>query len=181
MKKALKYTGIGFLSAIGLLFVSLYTIEMIAQSNTGNPKQSVKENITPSSLYLEVNSIRRDHDLPQLEQSTLLNESARLKCNDMAEHDYYAHENPGTGKQGYSYIFDVGSQHDTRYDRVGENLNIGSFRNARGVTSSWMDSKPHKAAILDPGFNKSGFAVCEKDTVTGNGKTDVFVGHFAKN
>lgn len=125
--------------------------------NAANKPLSVEqEQITPDSLFVAINGTRTKNGIAPLSRDTSLDRSASLKCSDMSTYDYYAHTNPKTGKHGYSFADDVG----VSYKYVSENLNLGNFANTSEVIDSWMNSPAHKAAILDPKYQTTGFAVC---------------------
>lgn len=130
-----------------------------------------KEQITPESLFLALNVVRRENGLSQLGEDPLLRESSKMKCDDMVKDNYYAHINPNTGKSGNSYVIDTGA----RASVVSENLNRGVFYSSSEVIENWMKSNSHKAAILNPKFTETGFAVCTMAAYPGE---EVYVNHF---
>lgn len=134
------------------------------------PVEPTKVVITRDDIYLAINEQRRLHGVKDLEKSVPLNDSAQQKCDDMVAHKYYGHENPTTGKQGYSYIFDANSA----INFGGENLNRGLFLKKTYLIDSWMNSADHRDAILDPTYTSTGVAVCEV-----NGQ-QTYVQHFGK-
>lgn len=143
-------TVLGGLAFIALLvFLSTVSSGQFAQTPQPQP-------ITVDALYLAVNDVRRENGLPQFSQNYELNKSSKLKCDDMVASNYYGHTNPATNKAGNTYIQDVGQ----RGNWVNENLNRGVFSDSRNVIDNWLQSPPHKAAILDPKFDEVGFAVC---------------------
>lgn len=113
---------------------------------------------TPAELYNEVNSIRVANGVPALSLSPELNRSAQEKCDDMVHDNYYGHDNPKNGRTGYSHIFE--RLPDASYGS--ENLIIGLFPNtSKEIFEGWFKSAPHKAAILDPRYEFTGFGVCQ--------------------
>ena len=129
--------------------------------------------ITVSRLHRALNHARIEEGVKPLQRSQILDRSAKMKCSNMVQGNYYDHKNPRTGKQGYSYITDLDKS--TAY--VSENLNAGIFYSAAEVIDNWMVSKPHKKAILDKRYQKTGFAVCKIDRFPGE---LVIVNHFAQ-
>lgn len=149
--------------ALYLLVVGIYALiqapprdRTFAESKPQTVQLPKKERITPDDLFVEINKVRTDHDLKQFKRNELLDKSSSIKCKDMTENHYYDHQNPKTGKQGYSYVKDL----QINYDSVSENLNAGIFYTAKEVIDSWMGSKPHRASILDPRYDEIGFATC---------------------
>lgn len=125
-----------------------------------------------TSVMLElVNKERAKVGVAPLKLDTRLVTSAQQKCNDMAQNDYYAHKNPVTGMHGYEYATAAlnGSM------LVGENINMGRFDTEAEIIQSWMDSAPHRAAILRITNTITGIAVCR--TKLG---TRMSVQHFAQ-
>jgi hypothetical protein len=127
------------------------------------------ETITPATLYNVVSEQRRLNGVPVMTFSEELNLSAADKCNDMVAGSYYEHTNPANGFHGYQFI--PKRLANTAYSS--ENLNQGNLVNTKEVVDSWLGSPAHKAAMLDPKYTHTGFAVC-----TVNGKP-TFVEHFA--
>lgn len=124
-------------------------------------QESIEDSIdlaTPDKLYVEISNIRREYNLPQMIYSNELNASAGDKCSDMVANNYYGHENPFTGKKGYSYI-----EHTMKGAvYVSENLNQGNEDTAKAYVDSWMNSASHRSAILDSRYTHTGFAVCQR-------------------
>lgn len=154
MKKWLIVT-LALAGVSGLLILSVPLMHVLQEDSR---KRFAAENpMTSDTLYIAINRVRADNRLPQFKRNHLLDDSAKMKCDDMVKNDYYDHENPKTGKSGYMYIADtVGSA-----DFASENLNSGTFYLAEEVVSSWMGSPSHAASILDPSFTEIGFATCE--------------------
>jgi Cysteine-rich secretory protein family len=94
----------------------------------------------PLRMVAAVNEVRAQHGLPALSASASLQRSARRYARWMLRNDYFGH----LGQIRAS----------SRYSMLGENLSWhsgGRPRVARTV-GSWMDSPPHRALILHPGF-----------------------------
>ena len=124
----------------------------VVQSTTPEPKPAVP---TVKELHRLTNNEREKRGIKPLKLNESLNKSAQAKADDMVENDYYGHKNPKTGKQGYSYVTDVlGYGYCRRY---GENI-AGAFDSSHSV-EKWMDSKPHKKAILDSDYDAIGFGI----------------------
>lgn len=166
-KRVLKKTFIWILALTAVWFGIKWTADLVewlrippeqvqATQTTPIVKTNPDETTTTDTLYIEINKTRTKNGLQAFSRNMQLDKSAALKCNDMVEGDYYAHDNPSTGKKGYTYISDVG----VRFDYASENLNDGWFNKTSDVIDSWMSSPSHAASILDPQFTEIGFAVC---------------------
>jgi uncharacterized protein YkwD len=86
-----------------------------------------------------------------------LNMSAQAKADDMVVNNYYGHINPVTGVSGPTTI-----TAECYYQS--ENINNNSVDSKRTV-DSWMNSKPHKEAILDTKYETTGFGIKDGYTV----------------
>ena len=94
----------------------------------------------PQRMVAAVNEVRAQHGLPALGASASLHRSARRYARWMLRADYFGHLDRIRASSSYSML--------------GENLSWhsgGRPRIARTVRS-WMNSAPHRALILHPGF-----------------------------
>lgn len=114
------------------------------------------EAISANAIYDDVNIARHNAGVPPLADSPELTTSAQQKCADMTTTNYYAHQNPATGKQGYSYVFS--DLPNVAY--ASENLNLGNLPTNQAFVDSWLASPAHKAAMLDPKYTVTGLATC---------------------
>lgn len=110
-------------------------------------------------IFAKVNDQRMQNGLKPLVRDARLDASAQLKANDMATGNYFAHINPSTGKNGYTYAIDTSGQFCSY---VSENL--GDITHPEpdlniSMVSSWMGSKPHYDAILDDRYTITGVAI----------------------
>jgi uncharacterized protein YkwD len=147
--------------------------------------QSSKPNVQPENLekqiFQMINAQREKNHLPALQTDQRLSSIARSHSEDMASHDYFAHEDqqgrsPDQRAQaaGYTCRVKVGQ----RYSGLGENLAQGNL--AKGATTTngkttydwnseeqiaatavnnWMQSSGHRRNILDPVYTKTGIGV----------------------
>lgn len=91
-----------------------------------------------------------------------LNQSAQEKANDMTGRNYYGHVSPD-GVHGYSL-----AENRTKGScgLVGENIIKNLYdANSQNTINEWMNSKPHREAILDPRYTKTGFGISESSIV----------------
>jgi uncharacterized protein YkwD len=94
----------------------------------------------PQRMVAAVNEVRAQHGLPALSAAASLHRSAQRYARWMLRNDYFGH----MGQIRAS----------SRYSMLGENLSWHSGGRPRvdRTVRSWMDSPPHRALILHPGF-----------------------------
>lgn len=119
-------------------------------------------------VHAEVNERRADRGLEPLEWDGTVASVARAHSYDMARRDYFAHTNPD-GKGPYDRFRDVDSYCRaygeniamTWIDRPVERPGGGTVRYrtaeglATGLVDQWMNSTPHRRAILEEGETPS--------------------------
>ena len=122
--------------------------------------------IYPAVLVDLTNESRLANNASALRFNPLLQQSAQLKSNDMAEKSYFAHVSPD-GKSPWYWFGQVG------YDFVyaGENLAV-DFSQSADVERAWMNSPTHRANILNQNFTEIGIAAAQG---TYKGRSTVFV------
>lgn len=169
MNKALK----GVLLAV-LVFVTILVLPIlvlfitsglqndIQTQEQGVTQTVVREEVTPDGVVLALNDVRRQYSLPQFSRNLTLDDTARIKCEDMAVNKYYDHKNPKTGVEFDTYI----KQKKMYHNGASENLNQDNFFDSKSVVTGWMNSESHKASILDPKYTDVGVAVCEVNGFT---------------
>lgn len=96
------------------------------------------------------NNLRANLSLPVLQESSLLNQAAYNKAQDMLVQQYFAHLGPD-GKRVSSWLKNVSYD----YLIAGENLAIG-FASADEVVEAWKNSPTHYANLVDPAFQEIG-------------------------
>lgn len=148
-----------FIGTILLLLLSFTSYIVIRTTTFGS-------SVISSVLIDLTNQTRKNNGLSPLLYNKQLSDAAKMKGQDMALREYFAHFAPdGTSpwhwfnKAGYKFLF------------AGENLAI-NFRSSQAVEKAWMDSPKHRDNILDPRYEEIGIA-----TVPGtvNNKLVVFV------
>ena len=140
-------------------------------------------NVKVEDLLYETNRQRLENELPELAQSELLNEAARLKAQDMISNDYWAHVSP-TGVEPWKWLGQVGYE----YDIAGENL-AKNYPNSKETVAAWMNSETHRDNILNSRYTEVGFAVVDgvlegRETTLivafyGNKSTDQLAGGYS--
>ena len=105
-----------------------------------------------------VNQERQRVGVKLLEVDPRINTSAQEKADDMVNRNYRDHVSP-EGIHGYELVF---KHTGGECRRAGENLawrtnnTVGTTRDA---FNWWMNSKPHREAIQNPKYTKTGIAI----------------------
>lgn len=128
--------------------------------------------VMPGVLSTLTNYERTSQNLPQLTESAILNEAARLKAEDMATKSYFAHTSP-EGITPWYWLAKVGYN----YTYAGENLAI-NFVDSEDVTEAWMNSPTHRANIVHRAYTEVGTGVA---VGTYQGHETVFVAQIYGN
>lgn len=126
------------------------------------------------SLLTETNQKRADSGDGTLKESTLLDQAAQAKANDMVARDYWSHNTPD-GKAPWIFIDQAGYQ----YHKAGENLAYG-FTSSKDVVNGWMNSPTHRANLLDNGFTEVGFGVATSQNYQKTGPETIVVTFYGE-
>lgn len=121
-------------------------------------------------IIRKVNAIRRDRGLGRLRADRRLARSADYHCRDMLRANFFAHES----SNGQSFAQRLQRFRPSR--RLGETLAYVAAHGARGqaarVVRMWMQSPPHRAALLSSDFQRIG--VARRTGRLGSARTIVF-------
>jgi uncharacterized protein YkwD len=120
---------------------------------TSTQTNAPQNTISIYELFELTNQERAKAGIKPLVLNPALNNSAKDKCQDMVDRNYWAHKDPD-GKDAW-YLVD----RYTRYLEAGENIAKGYFT-ANETTLNWMNSPPHKEALLNARYTDVGFAFC---------------------
>ena len=96
------------------------------------------------------NSIRAQFGLEVFTENAQLQEAAQTQSENLAFLDFFNHTGLD-GKHPWDRVADTGYNYWT----VGENIAAGQLT-PEEVVQAWMDSPPHRAAILNPDFKEIG-------------------------
>jgi uncharacterized protein YkwD len=120
------------------------------------PTQANHHAIARATLCL-INAERYSRDLRPLRASGALAVAARTHSRDMVRRRYFAHTAPG-GSRVVQRIRRSGYLRSAKRWRLGENLGWGSGGQAspRAMVRAWMNSPPHRAAILTASYRDAG-------------------------
>jgi uncharacterized protein YkwD len=116
-----------------------------------------------------VNHIRHEHGLGSLHSRRSLRKAAQGHSSDMVNRDYFSHDSPGGGSiqtriGGSGYLAGASSY------QYGEVIGGGTsgYGSPKSVAKAWMNSPPHRAAILNGGFHDLGVGVAYGFPGSGN-------------
>ncbi len=138
-------------AASGMLVLILLTFTLVnIQSLALITSQWLSGAILPSVLIDLTNENRTDGALGALRHNALLDEAARLKAEDMAKNEYFAHDSPG-GITPWYWFERVGYE----YTYAGENLAV-HFTDSDDVVQAWMRSPGHRANIMSGNYTEIG-------------------------
>ncbi len=122
--------------------------------------------VIPAVLVDLANEDRAADDLGTLAVNPVLEEAARMKAEDMAKNEYFAHVSPD-GVDPWYWFYRAGYQ----FSSAGENLAI-NFVDSDDVNRAWMDSPGHRANIMNGKFTEVGIAAV---TGTYKGRKTIYV------
>lgn len=120
-----------------------------------------------TSFLNSINKIRADNKLPELKIDDNTQNVARLKAQDLVEHNYFSHTSPT-----YGTPFEMLSTNNVTYKTASEN--IAGNSSLEGAITSWMNSESHKNNILSNNFNYTGVAIVNSPNYRKNFSSDVY-------
>jgi uncharacterized protein YkwD len=146
---AFPFHGMKRSAAVALMLTVAVCVVPILQSRNEDPK---------TELLRFVNQERNRKDLKLLAVSDLLSSVAQAHAEDLAAHNLRGHKGSDgltlelrVQRAGYSYSF------------VAEN--IAYLKNTPPeILRLWMNSRPHRAAILRPEYHEAGFGYAYSDS-----------------
>lgn len=148
------------------------TAETTTSDQIQSDEEVIAQKIEAKNLIELTNDERMKRNIRILKVNSGLNKSAKLKCLNMVKKDYWKHTAPD-GTEPWTFINKAGVE----YKSAGENLAYGFITNEQ-VISGWMNSKTHKANILDKRFRAVGFGICESEDFDNSGLSTIIVQHF---
>lgn len=138
---------------VGMILLS-FTIANI-QSLVWISSQWMVSTILPAVIVDLTNEERSVSSLGVLRRNAILDEAARLKAQDMAQHQYFAHYSP-TGVTPWHWFSEV----SYNFVHAGENLAI-HFTDSGDVVDAWMDSPTHRENIMNGNYTEIGVGTAE--------------------
>ena len=110
------------------------------------------------ALFDDTNRRRASQNMPPLRANGELVGIARIRSQDMADHNYFAHVSPITGDNAFTLM----DKHGVPYGWAGENLAKNNYPIAETVgvadVALW-NSAPHRENILNPHYTDMGIAL----------------------
>ena len=112
------------------------------------------------ALRCLINGVRRAHHLRPVRADRHLRSAARRHAGDMAGRDYFSHASPG-GTTMESRVRSAGYLRRVREWWLGEAIawGNGGAGAPRAILRGLLNSPPHRAILLDPGFRDLGIGV----------------------
>lgn len=110
---------------------------------------------TEARIFTLINAERRHQGLPDLVYNDQLDQMAKIQAQNMARFQKMAHVLPGAS---LPTLGDRARYVGYHFGRLAENVALG-FPNAETVVTGWMESKAHRANILDGSVIETGIAV----------------------
>ncbi len=110
------------------------------------------------ALFDATNKRRTDSGLPPLRANGYLVGIARIRSQDMADHNYFAHVSPITGDNAFTLM----DKHGVPYGWAGENLAKNNYEKSECVhvaDEALWNSPPHRENILNPNYTDMGIAL----------------------
>jgi uncharacterized protein YkwD len=135
-----------------------------------SPAAAAQLSSAERSLLVEINRVRAEHRLAPLSVDWTLQRAARAHSADMLRRGYFSHG-----------AFDRRMKRfGARGPALGENLAWGTaeLSDARMMVASWLDSRPHRANLLRPGFRRVGVGLAH-GSFSGFSNTTVATVDFA--
>jgi uncharacterized protein YkwD len=129
--------------------------------------------LTQRGIIVWTNIYRKDFGLKTLKENEILDQSAKLKLEDMFKNQYFAHKSP-EGIELKDLMKDV----NYKFIVIGENLAMGNFENDKELVDAWMKSEGHRENILNERFEEIGVAV--KKGIFEGREVWIAVQHFGK-
>lgn len=142
-----------------IFFTFIFSIILsITSKATAAEIESADKIVTISDEEQEVlkliNEYRKENGLEDLTIDEKLQEAAKIKAEDLVENNYFSHTSPTLGTP-----FELMKSQGIRYKIAGENL-AGNISSQKAV-EAWINSKDHRANILEKNFHKTGIFVIE--------------------
>ncbi len=166
MKPYWPYLPMLLIVVVGLAVNSLWS---------GPPKVlGVNTDFSDARLLAATNQDRTDAQQAPLTLDSQLDAAAQAKANDMAAHNYWAHNAPD-GKTPWTFIAASGYQ----YQAAGENLAYG-FSSAGDTITGWMNSSEHRDNMLSASYQNVGFGIAQSPNYQGQGPATIVVAEYGQ-
>ena len=141
---------IGMLSLVIISF-TVANILTILWPNSG----WMVSTVLPAVVVNLTNEERDSASLGTLVRNPLLDSAAKMKAQDMAENEYFAHYSP-SGVSPWHWFTEA----SYNFANAGENLAI-HFSDSDDVVDAWMKSPTHRANIMNGSYTEIGVGTAE--------------------
>lgn len=129
--------------------------------------------IDTDRIHELVNQYRVEQGLAPLKRIPQLDASAQEKCDDMVKYKYWAHDNPSTGTEPWTFI-----KPRAYYNRAGENLAYG-YSQSKALVNGWKNSPAHNKEMTYEAYDNVGYGLCDnRGYVMINKESIAIVQHF---
>jgi len=133
------------------LHILMWVIMVLFAGKANLPANA--QDVSSKEIIDLVNQVRRENSLAVLKENERLDQAARMKAEDMAENNYFAHTSP-QGISPWHWFESAG--YDYKY--AGENLAM-DFTTVKSAHEAWMKSQTHRDNILSSKYNEIGVAI----------------------
>lgn len=130
--------------------------------------------ITLAGIYNAVNKLRADKGASAQTLEPNLTNAAQQKCDDMVNNNYYANDNPTTGKKINSYVID--NKGNLYIGYYGGFMLVG--KKDQTATEAAIVGSQSLTTLTDPKYNLIGWAICQPRVITDG--TKIIVGMYAE-
>lgn len=136
-----------------------------AQSKPSESEVTI-EPADANELLRLVNEERKKAGIAPLISDENVRMSAQLKADDMIAKGYRTHDIPGTNHTLTQEMYEwVSKSCSSSSENIIHRPDGNDLAYNRGIVKSWMESEPHRKAILNPKYTKTGMAVNTKVAV----------------
>ncbi len=150
----MSYRGLHVLQKVSLSLMSvLMIVTFVGASLHAHLWQSstwLVSTVLPAVVVDLTNDERAENSLAPLLRSVVLDKAAKLKAEDMARYEYFAHHSP-SGVSPWYWFSEAGYV----YAHAGENLAI-HFTDSTEVVEAWMNSPTHRQNIVGSQYTEIG-------------------------
>jgi hypothetical protein len=150
-----------------------FTLIWVRQPGSGGVL-SYATDISSSGLLTATNSQRTKNGAQALKINSQLAAAAQAKAEDMATRNYWSHLTP-EGKEPWIFIDRTGYD----YLKAGENLAYG-FSSSNKTVAGWMNSKSHRANLLDVRYLDVGFGFANSPDYQKEGPETIVVALYGQ-
>lgn len=131
--------------AAGTLFAQMHSSQGEVPAVTLPIQDVAVQEIPPFTRREIIGGINKEREalkLKPLKESSMLNQSAQLKANDLQARNYWAHTSPD-GTEPWSYMDDVGYLYKSAAENLGK-----CYPSPKAMLEAWRASESHHATML---------------------------------